>query len=386
MRRLGIVALALALPALLAGCGPNSNDIVSCDPQGCISQAKFLQNITNALKGKVVGFTAVVGGLFIASDGMARTSTDSPSLKMDTTIPGDMASVSKTLTAVAVLQLMAKNGLTLTSKISPYLYSDWSQGPNIDQITFGQLLTHRAGIRTNCNGSLTTYAILKGLVAAGVQAANMNQPQYNNCNFAIFRELLPALSGQPINNIPDGAQRAQKSAAIYIDYMNKQVFSPVGIPTSACKPPGGNNIILTYPNPAGAVHGSDWGDWTLACGGGGWFISPRDVFLVITSIASNNMLLTDPQKKQMLSNCLGWDCAVRNDCPNPYVCKNGSLGDGTHELWSYAGIFKCNVPVVVYVNSPLPAPYEPPSGNDIIGLVQVAYNGAAVSGTPKACP
>ena len=70
-----------------------------------------------------------------------------------------------------------------------------------------------------------------------MQAANMNQPSYNNCNFAIFRELLPALSGQPINNIPDGAQRAQKSATMYIDNMNKQVFSPVGIPTSACKPP-----------------------------------------------------------------------------------------------------------------------------------------------------
>ena len=53
-----------------------------------------------------------------------------------------------------------------------------------------------------------------------MQAANMNQPSYNNCNFAIFRELLPALSGQPNNNIPDGAQRAQKSVTMYIDNMN----------------------------------------------------------------------------------------------------------------------------------------------------------------------
>ena len=83
----------------------------------------------------------------------------------------------------------------------------------------------------------------------------------------------------------------------------------------------------------------------------------------------------------MITNCLGWDCAVRNDCSNPYVCKNGDLAN---MVWSYAGIFKCNVPVVVYVNSPLPAPYQPP-GNDIIGLVQNAYNGAAVAGAPKPC-
>jgi hypothetical protein len=381
MRRFGINAISLAFTALVAGCGPSGNDIIACDLQGCISEAKFLQNISSILKGKVVGFTAVVGGLFIDSDGMARTSTDAPSLKMDPTIPGNMASVSKTLTAVAALQLLAKNGLTITSKISPYLYSDWSQGQNISQITFGQLLTHRSGIRTPCGGSSTTYAILKGLVAAGVQAANINQPSYNNCNFAIFRELLPALSGQPINNIADGPLRAQKSADMYIAYMNKQVFAPVGIPDSACKPPAGWNVILSYPYPAGSTPGTDWGDWTLACGGGGWVLSPRDVLLVITSIASNNTLLTDAQRKQMISNCLGWDCAVRNDCPTPYVCKNGDL---SNLVWTYAGIFKCNVPVVVYVNSPLPAPYQPP-GSDIIGVVQNAYTGAAVSGTPKAC-
>src|SRR5882672_3015262 len=62
MRRLGINALALAFTALTAGCGPSGNDIVSCDLQGCISQAKFLQNISSALKGKVVGYTTVVGG------------------------------------------------------------------------------------------------------------------------------------------------------------------------------------------------------------------------------------------------------------------------------------------------------------------------------------
>ena len=381
MRRLGITICALAVTALAAGCGPNSNDVIACDPQGCISEAKLLQNISDTLKGKVVGYTVVVGGLFIASDGMARTNTDPPSLKMDPTIPGNMASVSKTLTAVAVLQLLAKNGLTIDSNIAPYLYSDWSQGSNIGQITFRQLLRHRSGITTDCGGNKTTYAILKGIVAAGVQAANINQPLYNNCNFAIFRELLPALSGQPINNLADGPVRAKKSAEMYIAYMNANVFAPVGIPTSACEPPAGFNIVLSYPYPAGSTHGTDWGKWTLSCGGGGWVLSPRDVLLVLTSIASNNTLLTDAQRQQMIANCLGWDCAVRNDCPNPYVCKNGDLAN---MVWSYAGIFKCNVPVVVYVNSPLPAPYQPP-GNDIIGLVQNAYNGAVVSGTPKPC-
>ena len=87
----------------------------------------------------------------------------------------------------------------------------------------------------------------------------------------------------------------------------------------------------------------------------------------------------------MLANSLGWDSAVRSDCPNPYDCKNGDLnnGPGTQFVWTYAGIFKCNVPVVVVVNSPLPEPFK--SNGDIIGLVANAYQNASVPGTGPAC-
>jgi hypothetical protein len=87
----------------------------------------------------------------------------------------------------------------------------------------------------------------------------------------------------------------------------------------------------------------------------------------------------------MFSQNLGWDSAVRSDCPNPYVCKNGDLnnGPGTQAVWTYAGVLKCNVPVVVVVNSPLPAPYQ--GGEDIIGLVKDAFNASTVPGTGKAC-
>jgi hypothetical protein len=76
---------------------------------------------------------------------------------------------------------------------------------------------------------------------------------------------------------------------------------------------------------------------------------------------------------------------VRSDCPNPYVCKYGELANGNGiYIWTYAGIVKCNVPVVVVVNSPLPAPYQ--SGEGIIGLVKDALAGAVVPGTGPACP
>jgi hypothetical protein len=98
------------------------------------------------------------------------------------------------------------------------------------------------------------------------------------------------------------------------------------------------------------------------------------------------MLLTAAERKQMFADSLGWDSAVRNDCPDPYVCKNGDLHDGSGGIavWTYTGVLKCNVPVVVVVNSPLPSPYQ--GGEDIIGLVKDAYNNATVPGTGTKCP
>jgi hypothetical protein len=382
------------------GCGSNpcfvavmiSNtpaDITACDPQGCISEAKFSANICGTLANQVVGYSCVVGGMRPRYGGLARTSTNPPNLPMTPDLLTDIASVSKTMTAIAILQLLAKDGLTIDTKISSYIYPDWKQGSNINQLTFKELLTHTSGfgqLSQSVCGNGITYSALETLVANGVPAANIGVPSYGNCNFALLRELMPALQGQSLTNYPNDSQRAQKSSSMYINYMNANVFQSAGVPVSQCKPPAGNNDILSYTWPAGSTSGTDWGDWSLQCGSGGWVLSANDIFHVINNLANANTLLTNAEKEQMFSDCLGWDCAVRSDCPNPYVCKNGDLnnGSGGIAVWTYAGIFKCNVPVVVVVNSPLPPPYQ--TGEDIIGLVENAYQGASVPGTPRACP
>ena len=363
-------------------------DITACDPQGCISEAKLSANICGTLENHVVGYSCEVGGMRPGFGGLARTSTNPPSTPMTPDLVTDIASVSKTMTATAILQLLAKDGLTIETKISKYIYSDWHQGANIDKITFKELLTHSAGfsqLPQGACGNDITYSALETIVANGVTASNIGVPKYGNCNFALLRELMPALQGQPLTNIPDGDQRAKQSSAMYINYVNAHVFQPVSVPPSSCTPPTGTNGILSYTNPAGTTSGDVWGDWSLMCGSGGWVLSGDEIFRVINDLATGNTLLTNTEKKMMFTDCLGWDCAVRPDCPNSYVCKNGDLNNGAGiNVWTYAGILKCNVPVVVVVNSPLPPANE--SNGDIIGLVNNALQAAKVPGLPMACP
>ena len=366
-------------------------DVIACDQNGCISEAKFLANICEELSSELgqnaVGYICVVGGLPPIYAGLARTITDPPQTAMSPFPMTNVASVSKTLTAIGVLQALAAYGLTIDDPISSFIYSDWTQGPYVADITFKDLLTHHLDWKDDCGGTWN-YDKLESLIADGLMEppSQVQKNQYGNCNFMIFRELLPVMIGNGVvlNNLPDGQGRASASANLYVTYMQQTVFQPLGLPThgggsTQCSPPASGALeMLSYPLPAGKGHGSDLGSTPLICGASGWELSAADLIKVINDLANGNVLLTSAQKNQMFTNCLGWDCSVRPvDCPNPYVCKNGSLALD----WSYAGIFKGTVPVVVLVNSPLAAPYT-----DTINLVGAAYSAAYCGATATACP
>lgn len=362
-----LYVIAALLLAAATGCNPNDVNTALdryCDASGCVSANQLSANLDAALQNKVVGYISIVG-LKVVQWGKARTSADQPSLNMDTGTPVDVASISKTLTAIAVLKSLAKNNLTIQSKIAPYLPPDWVKGPNVDQISFQQLLTHSAGFVTAPND----YAGLKQLIAAGVNLGA--PPTYNNANFAIFRVLLPYMEKF---NDPGPATRDSAVAKFYINYLRQNVFLPVGVSNADCNPAPNSHPILVYPFPPGNVHGNDGGDWTLTCGGGGWVLSASDLFKVLLDLTSGNVLLTDIQKAQMNGGCLGWDCSVQTQID--YVGKNGLLvknvvnpGSGW-ELNTWWSIFKGKLGVVVITNS------DP--GANLNQIVPAAFQNAKV--------
>jgi CubicO group peptidase (beta-lactamase class C family) len=224
----------------------------------------------------------------------------------------------------------------------------------------------------------------------------------------MLRELLPQIEGFPIGTVPDSLPggvnpRAQLSAGFYIDYVNQNVFGPAGVPgLRNCKPTTNSLLkMLSYPSPPTTSSGTDWGDFTLQCGAGGWNMSANDLTLVFNSLVSGS-LLTPAQQTQLYTGGgsmypgtgagsmypgLGWDNTV-NNCPGAYQngqtyywCKNGGNTDNSgNTIGTFAGVFKCNtVPVVVIVNSPTQA---------ITPLVTSAFSNPTTkaSGSPQPCP
>lgn len=377
-------------------------DKIDCDPYVCTSEKSLATTIANALNGKVTGYVVIVGSQPPSYGGMARTSVDPPATTMNPDLLMQIASISKPLTTVGVLKELETLGLNTNNTIWQYIYPDWlaSNPMGIKQLTFANMLTHTSGFPNNSTGQCqySTYAELQALVQAGVTLPA--SPQYSNCNFAIFRELLPIMEGFTILDyppfpflIPPQVFRPPLSADLYIQYMNNSVFAPVGVGTNRggvlCKPPApGPTDVLSYPNPAGTSPGTDRGDMTLGCGGGGWVMTANEVFKVINDLARGSTLLSSAQESNMRTSFFGWDNAVFRNCGNPpdplNVCKNGGYGNPSANppapvVATYAGILNCSIPVVVFANSAVSNFLQPNTGGDIIDLVSTAYSNVSVA-------
>jgi CubicO group peptidase (beta-lactamase class C family) len=262
------------------------------------------QKLSAALAGNCVGYAATIraGGTYSrVAGGLRRTSSDPPSRPSSTSARVNVASVAKTITATAVLQLLHARGLKLGTNISGFLPSDWSQGPNIDTITLRELLTHTSGLRNLDEPKLPeTYDNLRKMIAKGVNLAD-KVAFYDNANYCLFRIIIPYLKG---GYAPPTKDKATHVSSAFLDYMNTRVFGPAGIGTVALKP-SDTEPTLCYPFPAASVKGIHFGDWTDQAGGAGYQLSSDDLAAFLVKLRDGTLLPARP-RAAMDRHLLGW--------------------------------------------------------------------------------
>ncbi|HEX6684751.1 MAG TPA: serine hydrolase [Candidatus Limnocylindrales bacterium] len=319
-----------------------------------LSPTRLAQRIRDRISTNVTGFAASVatGALRASSTaGLRRTSADSPSRSWSSTSRINIASINKTITAVAVMQRLAANGLTLDSTVSGYLPSDWTLGANVNTITFRELLTHTSGIREGSNG--TGYTGMKNIIAGGISLANKTF-LYQNSNFALFRVIIPYLNGFNEAGVTD---KDTATSNAYLAYINQRIFAPIGISTVTAKP-ATTEPSLCYPFPAGTAKGDAWGDWTKTCGGGGLNMSAHDLGTFLLRLRESSTLLNSTQVAQMTENLLGWQ--GRDPVRHGFVNNHGGFlfrpptsTRGQIELNTLVCSFSSGVHVGLTVNSPV---------------------------------
>jgi CubicO group peptidase (beta-lactamase class C family) len=355
------IAAIIILYFVIYNCTPDPG-IEDCANDSCFYIDTFAANIKNALHGNCMGFSYVIdykgSRKRWGSVGLMRTARDGGNVAYDLYAKNQIASMSKTLTALATLQLLKKNGLTTYTKIQNYLPTAWTIGPNIDKITFRDLLRHESGIRNTatagCNGEWYDNCSCK--VKEGVIADSIGVQQYNNMNYSLLRIIIPRLEG--FLPLPTGNDTS--TANKYIRYVRKNVLDTCGMGSViGCTE---DTSLHYYTTPYFNSRGCRLGDNTLVAGARGWYMSAPDYGNVITTLFNTQAVLDKAWLDTMKINQLG--CYGYGGKKGNYLWHNGFTGCGPSILgpgdtakglvntcWMY---FPNGIDAVCMVNSNLP--------------------------------
>jgi hypothetical protein len=312
-----------------------------------------------------------------ASSGLRRTSVNSPTRPATVSDRTNSASVTKTLTAIAVMQLLARKRLGIDASVAPFLPQSWRSAPNINTLTFRQLLMHTSGFGTPANpGAGDSYFSLASMVLAGRSGPGPFDRLYFNPNYSLFRIIIPFLDGFSEAGVSD---MATATANHYLNYMNTRVMTPAGSAPTTAKP-ASVEPTLFYPWPPGSVSGVNLGDLTTRTGAAHLELSADDITKVLLARA-NGTLLTASSRDTMDQNALGWDAINQPVRHGTFSSKGGWMGCGINGLsacglHTVAASFSSNLHLGVVVNSGINGLGN--NGNYLSAALLNAYNTAWV--------
>ena len=274
----------------------------------------------NALGGTAEGYAyKVMKGGSIVAQGVhyARSAADPPHTTWTPDSRMSLASVSKAVTAVAVLKLLGAKGLSISDKFYPLVASQFPQhGSGIDTVSIKDLLTMKSGMvvdgtlnPTNIWQFLQQY-LMQGLVGTPGQTY-----AYSNTNFTILQALIDVLTGHG-GEMPD----------YYETYVRDAVFVPMGINPQVfnANPEPASSATLTYSDASDARQGQYWG--RLNCvAAGGWVASANELMKFLTGVR-NNTVLASQTTLMMFNEGLGW--YPYDGIYGRYYHHNGGLANG----------------------------------------------------------
>ena len=315
--------------AYFSGCASDGSSALGgkiCRGDSCLTLQSLASVLQQDLDGKCDKYAFVLyHGLAHVSHaaGKKRTASDPPEQDFTEDNRYNPASVTKTITAVALLQLLAKRGVSIEDKIWNFLPPDWNVHSSFKQINFRQVLSHHSGIKVDVWAA--DYAAVKTVIENGISPADTATRAYMNVNYSICRILIAYLDGYG----PDSAaDQGQGTSQRFIRCLQRNIFDRINIANVSFKPTGAAPTLF-YPWPAGTAHGSDMGDWTLSGGSAGIQLSTNELATFLVQLRLSTILLSDSMKTLMDKFSLGWDLPlVLNDGVQVQL-KGGLFGDST---------------------------------------------------------
>lgn len=339
----------------------------------------FRQLVLDALEDETVGHAfsiAYKGVSYGGGDGVgeARTSADEPETDQSPNKESHVASVSKTITAIALLRLLDDVGISPYTPVAPYLPSDWALGTGVESLTFADFMKHESGFAQN-GITTTSYNSLRVGIATDVGVTSWS---YSNANYSLMRVLIPGILGFDPINYPAFLSPALM-ASVFITYV-RSIYDPIGVEID-CRSNDDTPTIqykFPYPGDSGYLEPNRWD----ACGGVGWFIDSNEIAATMAHLRNSENLIPTDVRATMEQDFLGYMDPANyggslggaiNGAFGVNYMHGGDWGHGGDELHACTAAFPIQLEAGIIINSEIGnAPYQCTLLND-------AFEGAWVA-------
>lgn len=250
----------------------------------------------DVIEGNAVGYSFAIAenGEIITAGGFGHArgtweSTD-PGVAMTGSKRSHIASISKPITAVALMNLLESNmNVNLDTPFTDIIGDKFANiGAGVQNVTLRNLLQHRSGMQEwgSCGPTFSTS--MAQLVAMPLVGTPGVTSKYSNGNFCLLRMVIEDLSGTN-----------------YVTYVRNTILAPMGISAMTCAPDASKPTLYykhNVVNQAGAFWSDDYSD---ECSAYGWYASAADLARFLIGVRQNTVLGATTTNT-MLSNSLGW--------------------------------------------------------------------------------
>jgi len=278
----------------------------------------FKANLTN-----VPGYAYAVAhhGRLVAEGGVgfARTSLNAPPTPWTTSTRLNLASVSKCVTTVALLKLLAHRGISINQPFYPFLQNQCpTAGPGVATVTFKNLLEMKSGMVVD--GTLWTpniWTFLSTYLAQGLVGTPGVTEAYSNTDFTILQALIAELV--------DPVQQGGDGITPYVTYVTDHVLKPMVIDPLIFNPIPDPPAIATD-----SYALSDNGPGVLwsqipCVGCGGWIATAGELIKFMSGVRDHRVL-DEHLTQRMFHEQLG--CYEYDGIYGKYYDHNGWLHNG----------------------------------------------------------
>lgn len=260
----------------------------------------FAENIESSFEGRCTGFGYAIfdNGNYVRGGGNGfRYKSDHPltQLPFDQNTQKDCHSMSKTITAAAMIRALQIRGIGLDARIYDYFpeeFQNITPGISTKLITFQQLLSHQSGF----GDSAKTWSELRNELQSGPDYALGSDTVYSNWNYGMCRLLIPyVLYTNEMREIEGTVTSSQLSAGcadLYINFTRDWILKPAGAHATRTRPPQNPQSVNFSYLYSWNDHDAEgiMPDRRLNIGSGGWAMSAKEYGKFLSALYNGEIL------------------------------------------------------------------------------------------------